>query len=381
MSVGGTVFDPLVPNELWVSAGVGVWKTNLPAVNPRYNYWAAPVVWNDQSIGIEQLVVNQVIAPPGGKPVLASWDRPFFYVDDPTVFPSTYGPVNGSFSMGWSLDYASSEPSFLVGIADWWGTETSGYSKDGGRTWAPFASYPSMNGKIGGSIAASTPTNFVWSPSNNSPPYYTIDGGVTWTHILIDDVPTAGEAGWGWAYYTNRHIVAADRAVAGTFYLYNYLKGLYRSTDGGAKWVLLHSGEIAPWADVSARLQSVPGHAGHLFFTSGLQGGDRHPAEIHLMRSIDGGVTWLTFTNVLEVRAFGFGRALNNYPTIFVVGWVNRIYGIWRSDDNAQSWVQIGDFPLGSLDSVTTIDGDKNVYGTVYLGFRGSGYAYGSLEK
>jgi hypothetical protein len=99
------------------------------------------------------------------------------------------------------------------------------------------------------------------------------------------------------------------------------------------------------------------------------------------MRSIDGGVTWLTFTNVLEVRAFGFGRALNNYPTIFVVGWVNRIYGIWRSDDNAQSWVQIGDFPLGSLDSVTTIDGDKNVYGTVYLGFRGSGYAYGSLEK
>jgi hypothetical protein len=379
MSVGGTLFDQSVPNKIWASSGVGVWSTNLPSENFR---WTTPVIWNDQSVGIEQLVANQVIAPPGGKPVLASWDRPFFYVDNPAVFPSTYGPVEGSFAAGWSLDYASSDPSFLVGIADWWGAEKSGYSKDGGRTWTPFASYPPMNGKIGGSIAASTPTNFVWSPSNNSPPYYTKDGGVTWTQISIDGVPTTGETGWGWAYYTNRHIVAADRGAVGTFYIYNYLKGLYRSSDAGGKWMLVHTGEIAPWSGVSARLQSVPGHTGHLFFTSGLQGGPgAHPAENPFMHSIDGGITWTTVSNVLEVRAFGFGMELNNYPTIFIVGWVKRTYGIWRSDDHAQSWVKIGDFPLGSLDSVTTIDGDKNVYGTVYLGFSGSGYAYGSLAK
>jgi len=380
MSVGGTLFDPSVPNALWLSAGVGVWSTKLPTENFQ---WSAPVIWNDQSIGIEQLVSSQVIIPPGGKPVLASWDRPFFYVNDPAVFPSTYGPVNGSFAMGWSLDYASSDPSFLVGIADWWGIEESGYSKDGGRSWAPFATYPPTitNGKIGGSIAASTPTNFVWSPSNNSPPYYTKDGGVTWTQILIGGVPTTGETGWGWAYYTNRHIVAADRVAAGTFYMYNYLKGLYRSIDGGATWALLRSGEISSSSGVNARLQSVPGHAGHLFFTSGHQGVDLHPAEKPFMHSVDGGVTWTIVSNVLEVRAFGFGAALTNYPTIFVVGWVKRAYGIWRSDDHAQSWVKIADFPLGSLDSVPTIDGDKNVYGTVYVGFGGSGYAYGSLER
>src|SRR5665213_394767 len=107
----------------------------------------------------------------------------------------------------------------------------------------------------------------------------------------------------------------------------------------------------------------------------------RHPAVDRMHKWILGGMTWTTVSNVLEVRAFGFGRELNNYPTIFIVGWVNRNYGIWRSDDHAQSWVKIGDFPLGSLDAVTTIDGDKNVYGTVYLGFGGSGYAYGSLTK
>ena len=134
------VFDPLVPNKLWASDGVGVWNTtNLPTANFQ---WNTPVVWNDQSIGIEQLVANEIIVPPGGHPVLASWDRPFFYVANPNTYPSTYGPVNGAFAAGWSLDYASSNPSFLVGIADWWGVEESGYSTDGGQTWNSFPSYP-----------------------------------------------------------------------------------------------------------------------------------------------------------------------------------------------------------------------------------------------
>ena len=44
--------------------------------------------------------------------------------------------LGGGFSMGWSVDYASSDPRFVVGISDYWGTESSGYSVDGGKTWA-----------------------------------------------------------------------------------------------------------------------------------------------------------------------------------------------------------------------------------------------------
>ena len=378
MTMGGAAFDPLVPNKLWVSDGVGVWNTSLPTTNFQRN---TPVIWNDQSAGIEQLVAIQIISPPGGRPLLASWDRPVFYVDDPERFSSSYGPDNqNAIVMGWALDYASTDPTFIVGLFNWWNVEKSAYSRDGGRTWAPFASYPPIiaAGKIGGSIAASTPSNFIWAPSNNSSPYYTNDGGVTWKPISIDGVPTTGETGWGFAYYLNRHIVAADRVAAGTFYMYNSSKGLYRSSDGGARWTLVHSGEIAPWSGFNAKLQLVPGHAGHLFFTSGPQGGpgDHHPAASPFMRSIDGGATWTAVPNVLEVRAFGFGKA-----AIFIVGWVNGQYGIWRSDDNAQSWVQIGDFPLGSLDNVVAIEGNKDVYGTVYIGFTGSGYAYGSLRR
>jgi hypothetical protein len=371
------LFDPLVRNKIWASDGVGVWNTTLP----QNLQWNTPIIWNCQSAGIEQLVANVIVAPPGGKPLLASWDRPVFYVDDPEVYPSTYGPgKQNPIMMGWAIDYASTNPQFIVGLFNYWGVEKSGYSTDGGQSWEPFATYPPTiaNGKIGGSIAASTPRDIVWVPSNNGSPYSSQDGGATWRQISIAGVPTTGGTGWGWAYYFNRHIVAADRVRARTFYMYNYLTGLYRSTDGGASWALVHSGQIAPFSGFNAKLLSVPGQAGHLFFTAGPQGNarDPHPAANAFMRSTDGGTRWLPVRNVLEVRAFGFGKERTSYPTIFIVGWVNGRYGIWQSDDNAQSWVQIGDFPLGSLDEVTTIEGDKNVYGTLYVGFKGSGYVY-----
>jgi hypothetical protein len=171
--------------------------------------------------------------------------------------------------------------------------------------------------------------------------------------------------------------VAADRVATGTFYIYNYLKGLYRSSDFGMTWVLVHSGEVAPFSQFNAMLKTVPGQKGHLFFSSGQQGVDVHPASSPLMRSRDGGATWRAVPGVFEVRAFGFGKPIGEYATIFICGWVRGIYGIWRSYDDARSWTQIGPFPLDSLDDVKAIDGDKNVQNLVYLGFTGSGYAYG----
>src|SRR5439155_1733291 len=56
--------------------------------------------------------------------------------------------------------------------------------------------------------------------------------------------------------------------------------------------------------------------------------------------------------------------------------WVNSVYGIWQSNDDAKSWTMIGDYPEGSLDNIKTISGDPNIYGQVYVGFGGSGYAY-----
>ena len=83
-----------------------------------------------------------------------------------------------------------------------------------------------------------------------------------------------------------------------------------------------------------------------------------------------------------EPYAIGFGAAApgQSYPAIYMVGWVNGVYGIWQSINEAQSWTQIGTYPNGSLDTITTISGDPNVYGKVYVGFAGSGYAVFSAD-
>ena len=80
--------------------------------------------------------------------------------------------------------------------------------------------------------------------------------------------------------------------------------------------------------------------------------------------------------------AFGFGKAAagQNYPAIYIAGWVNGIYGVYRSIDNAVTWEPLGAWPTGSLDIVVTIEGDMNTYGRVYVGFGGSGSAYGQFN-
>ena len=198
--------------------------------------------------------------------------------------------------------------------------------------------------------------------------------------VLLSLAPRAHEKP-SCAAHDSRHIVAADRVKAGVFYLYNYLKGLYRSEDGGSTWALVHKGEIGAWTGYNAKLRSAPGKAGQLYFTAGPQSGVK-PAASPFMRSNDGGATWRPVPTVLEVMAFGFGKAAkaSGDPAIFIVGWVDKTYGLWRSDDGAASWTKIGDYPLGSLDEIRTVEGDKDTFGKVYIGFGGSGFAYGALK-
>jgi hypothetical protein len=376
MAVGGIQFNPLVPNQLIVSDGIGVWNTTVPTGNVA---WNTPITWNDQSAGIEQLVAWQIVAPPGGSPVLASMDRAFFQITDPTAYPSTYGPVmGGTTATGYSLDYASSTPSFLVGIAEW-STDQSGYSSDGGKTWTQFQTKipGAAVTSLGGTIAASTPTNIIWAEAGGHDPYYTLDGGQTWNPITLPGV--SDWSNFDNQYYTDTRTVTADRVLANTFYLYYPGNGVFESTNGGVSWTQTYSGSISGRAALdswNSSLQSVPGEAGNLFFTAGALGGTQ-PDGVGFYRSTDQGATWTAVANVQEVYCFGYGAAApgQSYPAIYIVGYVNGVYGVWQSNNNAQSWTQIGTNPNNSIDSITTISGDPNVYGQVYVGFSGSGYA------
>jgi hypothetical protein len=116
-----------------------------------------------------------------------------------------------------------------------------------------------------------------------------------------------------------------------------------------------------------------------LFYTGGSQGGGPpYPVNEHFYRSTDGGATWTAVPNVMQVTCFGFGAPApgQTYPAIYIAGFVNNVYGVWQSTDNAQTWTLIGTYPLGNLVRLAIISGDPNIFGQVYVGFDGGGYAY-----
>jgi photosystem II stability/assembly factor-like uncharacterized protein len=370
MTLGDAKIDP-TNRRLYIAEGVGVWWTNWPQTFSPFTYYS-------QSLGIEELVANDIVVPAGGKPLLGVWDRGVFRSDDPDKYPSRYYVINGAFTAGWGLDYASADQRFVVALNNWAGNYKSGYSNDSGENWHLFGTQPD-NQHHGGCIAAATPLNMIVVPANNGVPVYTKNGGNSWAPLAGDgSAEQLPKDGWIFAFYLHSHIVAADRVKIGTFYLYNYIHGLYRTDDGGDKWMLVHRGPVASNSGFNARLRAAPGRAGHLWYTSGPGSG----ATGQLMRSIDGGVTWNPVPRVINVIDFGFGRpkVLGGYPTIFIVGTVNGEYGIWRSDDEAASWTNIGKYPSDNIDFIKTINGDGNIFGTVYVGFSGSGFAYGKLQ-
>lgn len=388
-SNGAMQIDPLT-HELFFSEGIGVWKATPPKNRGDFN-------WISQSKGIEQLCPLSLCVPPNGKPVLGSMDRPLFYVDNPDVYPSIHGPNRDyAINFGWSIDYASSDPKFLAAIVNFDNNkdkEESCYSTDGGKTWKKFPTFPnwfpSGNWPNGGCIAVSTPENIIWAASNKKIPCYTTDGGRTWKKISVPGIGD-NDGGWSDLQWFNRQFIAADRMTIGTFYLYNANRGLYRSSDGGANWQLVHLGPLQELSNYHAKLKTVPGKAGHLFFTTGLHGGmedNIHPVQsAKFLHSTDGGADWIPAPDVLEVLNFGFGKEAPGaeYPTIYIAGWVKNEWGIWESDDEAKTWKKIGDYPAGSLAPMAGsygIDGDKNEYGKVYLGLTGDGWAYGVAPR
>jgi hypothetical protein len=284
------------------------------------------------------------------------------------------------------MDWSVTDPNYLVAdvASHQWPSDpsTSGYSTDGGKTWTSFPSIPlhSTNAVTTfgfGSMAVSSPGNIVWVPAFGKRPQYTLDGGKTWAAValpglrdysLVDNKP----------YYVNRQVIAADKATPGTFYLYVLNTGVYRSADGGRTWVLMSDNTPMKGVDYgwSATLKAVPDHGGELYLTPGrIAGTTKQPFK----RSANGGKTWSSVRGVTGVTAFGFGKPFpgSNFPTLFLAGYLDGRYGIYRSTDNCSTWTHLTEYPGGRTAPIVAIDGDKAITGRVYLALDGNGWIYG----
>ena len=132
-------------------------------------------------------------------------------------------------------------------------------------------------------------------------------------------------------------------------------------------------------------LKSVPGQAGHYFYSVGDQSGSQ-PQNVKFWKSTN---SCTSFTdpnpNLKSVYAFGFGAAQPGgatYATIYVWGWLSGVFGLYQSVDGGNNYTAANipsnqnSFPGNSFDGIVDLSGDPNVYGRIISCFRGSGCVY-----
>ena len=389
MSGGALAFDPARPGMLWFAEGMGMWTSK--------DLSDAEVTWTFTSDGIEELVANTAVKPPGKPLITASWDRGLFRHPTPGTGGATL-PYTQSFGSAWDLAASPTDPNFLVTVLDDHqdlsgrqhpDRRASGYSVDGGATWTRFGALArgtAPSDLLFGNIAVSAvdSNNIVWAPSNvpSLKMYYTKDKGDSWAASSLAGA-TAGDYLHP-VHYLRREGLAADSMQAGHFYALggNYDTGdtvLWKTTDGGGNWarvVTTGLNRSGYWdSRYHAQLAVLPGRPGHMIVLAGRTEDASRP----FWRSTDGGRTWTEKSNLLDAHSLGIGAPLlpGGNPTLFTYGTVSGVRGLYRSSDFGDSWEFLTGYVRGWYQDITSIVGDPEVPGKVYVGFTGGGFAFG----
>jgi hypothetical protein len=316
--------------------------------------------WAPQIRGLEETSVRQLISPPVGEAHLISGlgDIGVMYHESLTASPSRGMATNPVFGSATGLAQAAAKPSYVVRAG--WGDHGNGaYSNDGGQTWAPFKTQPDIAKNAPGPIATNADGSvLLWSfvhwDGTKYPAHRSADNGATWSEV---------------SSFPKGATPVADPADPTRFYVYDTDTGtLYASTDSGRSFTARATG--LPSGDSQFKLVAAPGRSGDLWLSVKWNG---------LYRSTDGGATFSKVTSCWASYTLGFGKAADGapYPAIYQVGSTETITAVYRSDDEAQSWVRINDDAHQWGWTGEIIIGDPRVHGRCYLATNGRGIQYG----
>lgn len=383
---GNMIFAPGT-STIWNACGVGV-RSATPTTNPATSF-----NWTDQSEGIEELVMNQVISPPnGGNVICLAWDRSELTQVNKALYPTTYNPATFVFPPG------GTSGCYVPGTPDTVFFHASGAlykSTDKGINWTSTSGVPNT-GAGGGCLAALTSTLLVFVQHSGGGPYYTTDGGATWNSLVSyfsSNFSISGGGGWNISglYVSNDQMACSDGTALFLYNIDSTNGGIFRSTNGST-WTrqsALGGANQLPTPAAAGgggpRMIAVPGKTGHLLVSNGKgyePDSGRPQSTQKFWMSTDAGVTWAAFANVLEPWVIGAGKqaAGATYPTLAFWGWYNGVPGVYLSHDQGFSWTKIGEQTLdGNFDFVRWMCVDNNTDDTVYVAKIGSGVSrYGT---
>ena len=357
--------DPADSDHAIFTTGYGGYETfDLTDVDS-----GKPTKWSVMSTGIEETVALDLLSPPQGAHLFTAvgdyggfvhWDldkpAPEGNYDHPH-----FGNTNG-------VACAEDKPEIVVRVGRGSGNRGGniGYSLDGGKSWQPTASTPQRNSMLGHIAVSSDGATWVWTPERGAVSF-TRDRGATWAES--QGIPRETR-------------VIADRVNPLKFYGIALFDGkLFTSTDGAATFterplslpdgLPQRGGNRGDDRGGQDRIYATPGKEGDLWLA----------AFNGLYHSTDTGATFARLGGVQQIHAFGFGKAAPGagYPALYLIGVVDGVRGIFRSDDTARAWVRIND-DQHQWGLVLQITGDPKQYGRVYVGTHGRGTMYGDPQ-
>jgi photosystem II stability/assembly factor-like uncharacterized protein len=243
--------------------------------------------------------------------------------------------------------------------------ENISYSIDAGTTWQPCASSPAPQSRAGSIAVSADGSVWVWTPKREAA-FVTQDHGRTWK--AVQGLPE------------KTRVIADPRDQKAFFAISLAGRTFYRSADAGATFKgqpFTLSGSKSEFSGSRGdarggqdRIYATPGQTGDLWLAA--FDGLYHAAKAN------GSVAFAATPDVSEIHAFGFGKGATGqtYPALYLVGTVKGQPGIFRSDDEAHSWVRIND-DAHQWGLVLQVAGDPRIYGRVYVGTHGRGIFYG----
>ncbi|CAM5267510.1 sialidase family protein [Streptomyces coeruleorubidus] len=316
--------------------------------------------WAPQIRGVEEASIRQLISPPAGEAHLisGSGDIGVMYHERLTASPSRGMASNPVFGTSTGLALAAAKPSYVV-RAGWGDNGNGAWSNDGGKTWAPFESQPSMAKSAPGPITTNADGSvLLWSFGTGNPGFRSADNGKSWSEV---------------ASFPKGAVPVADPIDPIRFYAFDTTTGtLHASTDSGRTFTARATGLNS--GDTEFQLAVAPGRSGDLWLSLKWNG---------LYRSTDGGATFTKVGSCWASYTLGFGKAAEgaSYPALYMVGSTESITAVYRSDDEAKSWTRINDdqHQWGWIGAA--ISGDPRVYGRVYIATNGRGVQYGEPAR
>jgi len=352
--MGSVQIDPFDSNHVLFTTGYGIWScANLTDADA-----GKPTQWSFADDGLEETVPLNLISPPKGAHLLSALgDIDGFRHDDLSASPreGTFkAPPHFVNTEG--IAFAAKKPGFIVraGSLRAHTNETRGaYSLNGGKTWTSFATEPPESAGAGTVAVSANGKTIVWTPRRGAP-HFSCDKGANWT--------ACGNLSRGLG-------VVADSLNPKEFYaLDSNAEKFFVSTNGATTFMETQTNFSGAGSE-NGIVCATPGKEGDVWICFRTNG---------LYHSTDAGVTFKSLDNVREAHSLGFGKAAGGkkYPALYLIGKVNDVQAIFRSDDAGATWVRIND-DQHQYGWISHVIGDPRIYGRVYFATGGRGIIYG----